>query len=198
MIFSKKMNIFILDKNPKKCVEYYHDKHVNKMIIESCQMLANAFTLKELKTAPKTKKGNYRKHSYLHHPCSKWVLENKSNWIWLLRLTDYLLEEYAYRFNKKHFCHDLWQWCNDNQWGIKHYIGLEIDKKPVSFVLAMPDKYKIIKDNFSYGSVTEYSFDIIKSYRKYYINKKLTWTNKKTGKVYNNKWTKRQKPKWIK
>ena len=33
------MNIFILDKDVKKCAQYHVDKHVVKMILETAQLL---------------------------------------------------------------------------------------------------------------------------------------------------------------
>ena len=36
------MNIFILDKSPEKSAEFLCDKHVPKMLLESCQMLSTA------------------------------------------------------------------------------------------------------------------------------------------------------------
>lgn len=36
------MNIFVLDYNVEKCAQYHCDKHVVKMILESCQMLSTA------------------------------------------------------------------------------------------------------------------------------------------------------------
>ena len=36
------MNIFVLDNDPIKAAEYSCDKHVVKMIVESCQMLSSA------------------------------------------------------------------------------------------------------------------------------------------------------------
>ena len=36
------MNVFVLDKNPKKAAEYHCNKHVVKMILETCQMMTTA------------------------------------------------------------------------------------------------------------------------------------------------------------
>ena len=36
------MNIFFLDKTPEKSAQYLCDKHVPKMLLESCQMLSTA------------------------------------------------------------------------------------------------------------------------------------------------------------
>lgn len=37
------MNIFILDRDPLRCAQFHCDDHVNKMILESCQMLSTAW-----------------------------------------------------------------------------------------------------------------------------------------------------------
>ena len=39
------MNIFVTDKDPVVAAQNLCDKHINKMIVESAQMLANAFSL---------------------------------------------------------------------------------------------------------------------------------------------------------
>ena len=36
------MNIFFLDKNPNLSAEYMCDKHIPKMLLETCQMLSTA------------------------------------------------------------------------------------------------------------------------------------------------------------
>ena len=36
------MNIFFLDKTPEKSAEFLCDKHIPKMLLESCQMLSTA------------------------------------------------------------------------------------------------------------------------------------------------------------
>ena len=41
------MNIFYLDKDPKKAAEYSCDKHVVKMILESAQMLCTAHRVQD-------------------------------------------------------------------------------------------------------------------------------------------------------
>jgi hypothetical protein len=41
------MNIFYLDKDPKKAAQYSCDKHVVKMILESAQMLCTAHRVQD-------------------------------------------------------------------------------------------------------------------------------------------------------
>lgn len=96
------MNIFYLDPDPRICAEYHCDKHVVKMILESCQMLSNALPEDE---AP------YRRTHY-NHPCSVWVRQSIRHWIWLSNLTMNLFFEWKRRYNhesrKEHKCYEKW------------------------------------------------------------------------------------------
>lgn len=67
------MNIFYLDEDPIQAASYLCDIHVRKMIVESSQLLANAYSVEQLKLAPVTQSGKVRKYSYYNHPCSIWV-----------------------------------------------------------------------------------------------------------------------------
>lgn len=90
------MNIFILDNDIKKCVEYHCDKHVVKMILEYCQLLSTACHIHEIAVD-----GMYKK-THVNHPCTKWLIESKRNFEYLLNLTIALLDEYTYRYGKIH------------------------------------------------------------------------------------------------
>ena len=91
------MNIFFLDKTPEKSAEYLCDKHVPKMLLESCQMLSSAIQYNAMKTID----GLY-KPAYTHHPMTKWVGKNRSNFEWALVNAIEIEEEYEIRFNKIH------------------------------------------------------------------------------------------------
>ena len=90
------MNIFILDNDIQKCVEYHCDKHVVKMILEYCQLLSTACHVHGIAVD-----GMYKK-THVNHPCTKWVCESKNNFDYLLNLTIALLDEYTYRYGKIH------------------------------------------------------------------------------------------------
>ena len=47
------MNIFVLDKDPKKAAKYHCDKHCVKMILEAGQMLCVAHWVGALKSVNK-------------------------------------------------------------------------------------------------------------------------------------------------
>lgn len=108
------MNIFCLQLNPVAAARDNCDIHTNKMLLECAQLLANCFTLEDLKSAPKIKTGEFRSHSYLHHPISKWVMLNNSNFEWTLLHAVSLEIERRKNGYKKHFSFDFLGWvCNN-------------------------------------------------------------------------------------
>jgi len=138
------MNIFVLDYDIKKCAEYHCDKHIVKMITETAQMLCSAYYY--------TNQENLSpyKLAHKHHPCTVWVRESLSNWLWLRDLGLALYEEYQHRYNNKdHKAGDV-------------ILGLEVPNLPdnglTNFALAMPLEYK--------------NKDVTKAYRDYYIGDK--------------------------
>lgn len=164
------MNIFVVDYDPEVAAQSLIDIHVNKMIIEGCQMLANRFSLEKLKEAPLTANGTPRKHSYLHHPCSKWVLQSAKNFEWLLLHTFSLYNERKFRFEKDHFCYSFLVWCFNN--------GPVANDELTTFAQAMPEQYK--------------HEDAVAAYRAYYLSDKRTDKNGKNM----FQWTKRNPPNW--
>ena len=74
------MNIFVVDKNPMRAARALCDIHVNKMIVESMQMLTTALKQSGLLAPdelPFRKDGitRYSGNAHPHHPCTKWVGE---------------------------------------------------------------------------------------------------------------------------
>ncbi len=96
------MNIFVTDPDPVKSAQVLPDKHIVKMPLETCQMLAivaspewgyNFGTLPKLDGTPyKTSKGAFR-----GHPCTIWA---QTNWSWLIEHGLALCYEYTHRYNK--------------------------------------------------------------------------------------------------
>lgn len=81
------MNIFILDNNPALAAQAHADIHVNKMILESAQMLCTVYG------------GPYRP-THKNHPCTLWVAKSEANAAWLKELAYYLNEEAKLRYGK--------------------------------------------------------------------------------------------------
>lgn len=91
------MQIFVTSNCPVQSAQYLDDRRVQKMIIESCQLLSNAcWTYRNI--------GPY-KQTHQHTKLSRWVSLNASNYLWLLWHCEALLDEYYKRFNKSsHKC----------------------------------------------------------------------------------------------
>ena len=149
------MNIFFLDFDVKKCAEYHCDKHVVKMILETAQLLCSAHHV--------TGGTAQYKLSHKYHPCSIWVRESLSNYLYLCELGLALGEEYTYRYGKKHKSVEVIEWCLVNRPNIH---DVDFTTPP----LAMGNEYKI-------GN------DVIESYRNYYRGAKseiVSWKNRET------------------
>jgi len=168
------MNIFFLHTNPRKCARWHCDKHVVKMLLETCQLLYTCHWMvnggADLTSAPfrvGTEQRGYKK-AHWNHPCSKWVRLSSFNYVWLATLGMELLREYGYRYgNKTHLC------AVHIEWLLQHVpSGLE-NKGWVEPFLAMPDEYKC--------------GDAICAYRRYYVGAKSAILN----------YTGRNKPHWI-
>ena len=140
------MNIFFLHWNPRICAMMHVDKHVIKMIIESCQILCSVHLLTESTYTPPYKL------THKNHPCNIWARESVGNYKYLVKLGKTLCKEYNYRYGKIHKC----------QAYIKE-LGKNIppipDKGFTPPAQAMPDEYK--------------SKDAVESYRAYYYFEKM-------------------------
>jgi hypothetical protein len=153
------MNIFFLDFDVKKCAKFHCDKHVVKMILETAQLLCSAHHVTIHDTIHDTIHVPY-KLSHKNHPCSIWVRESLSNYLYLCELGLALGEEYTYRYGKTHKSIEVIQWCLTNRPNIKD-IGFTTPP------LAMPDEYKVDS--------------VVESYRNYYKGAKseiVSWKNR--------------------
>jgi len=155
------MNIFFLDFDTKKCAEYHCDKHVVKMILETAQLLCSTHWVIGSEAPYKL--------SHKNHPCSIWVRESLSNYLYLCDLGLELCKEYTYRYGKRHKSQDVIEWCLTNKPNIS---DTEFTEPPK----AMPDEYKVN--------------NVIESYRNYYIGAKkdfAKWKNRNIPEWFSNK-----------
>jgi len=151
------MNIFVLDRDVRKCAEYHNDKHVVKMILESAQLLCGVHHMVE----QNTDEVPYRL-SHKNHPCSIWARENISNYLWLCELGLELCKEYSYRYGKRHKSQDVIEWCLTNPPSLPEEDFTEPPK-------AMPEEYKVD--------------DVVQSYRNYYLGDKKYFSKWKKREV---------------
>jgi len=148
------MQIFVLDKDPKKAARMLCDKHVVKMIVESAQILSTAHHL----TNSKYKDLLYKK-THEKHPCVIWANESKENYVWLLEHLKELLKEYTYRYGKTHKTIEIKKILEN----IPNLLNIGLTE----FAQATPEEYK--------------EKNAIKAYRKYYKKEKADfakWTKR--------------------
>lgn len=148
------MNIFVLDRDPQKCAMYHNDCHVNKMLVESVQILSTV-AHRHCLLAP-------YKPTHQNHPVVLWAGDSLANWLWLQNLAVYLYDEYMYRYGKT-----------------SHKSGLALEEFSVppnsvfpetglqTFVQCMPEQYQ--------------DMDPVLAYRRYYWHEKqhlARWTKR--------------------
>lgn len=184
------MNIFVTDINPYVAARNLCDIHLNKMIIESCQLLSTNLRIKYGDEACDDKsKVQLYKSMYVNHPCRK-CLETEYNEWWLRHHLNGLLKEYTYRRNRTHGCQGLFNDWFDPKW---NYNDIELiteynieSIESTSFIQCMPDEYKVLESN------DQPSTDITKvaqAYRNYYKFKKSSLSR------WN--YTNREEPNWL-
>ena len=177
------MNIFYIDEDPVQAARWMVDKHVVKMILESAQLLSTAHRvidgMETVVVNPETKRKIKRwilpdsresilyKSTHVNHPSAVWCRESVQNYIWLSDHLMALLDEYTYRYEKRHACSELAFYLQSPPFNLKNY-----DRTPMPS--AMADEYKL-------------SDDPLTNYRNYY----------KMGKSSLHRWTKRPQPEWI-
>ena len=139
------MNIFVTDPNPWKSAQVLPDKHIVKMPLETCQMLAIVASDKwghGFGTLPKADGTPYttEKGAFRNHPCTIWASSFVMNWQWLIAHGFALCEEYAARYGKTHTCFQTLLAAREI-FPTGDPTGRS-GKDPTPFVRAMPDEYK--------------------------------------------------------
>ena len=130
---------------PEVSAKMLCDKHVPKMLLETCQMLSTAY---------QRHMGEHEelyKPAYPKHPMTIWVGDSKANFDWAFDHAVEISNQYTKRFNNSHKSHRILQVLADEYVGIPD-IGFTTPPQ------CMPDEYKC--DNY------------IEAYRKYYWNEK--------------------------
>lgn len=171
------MNIFVLDKDPQYAAVMMCDKHVVKMIVESCQLLSTAHHVVDGKQIVRVSKNGRKFHTYettnpvaspnflrctmINHPCTIWTRESMTNYQWLWVHTNELLHQYRARYNKDHTYTRL---VKETLSGSPHNLQ---NTSLTPFAQAMPDQYK--------------RPDAVEAYRQYYIHEKSRFAKWKLG-----------------
>ena len=90
------MNIFATSPSPEESAVVLDDKRLNKMILESAQLMCTTLNLLGIKTP-------YRS-THANHPVRLWVGETSANYYWLLQHFICLNTEFLRRNSKIHKC----------------------------------------------------------------------------------------------
>jgi hypothetical protein len=85
------MNIFYLSEYADEAAEFHCDKHVNKMIMETVQMMSTAH--RELDGDEWADSVGLVKRTHVNHPSTKWVRSGVHNYVWMLELLTNLCQE---------------------------------------------------------------------------------------------------------
>ncbi len=152
------MNIFYLDRNITKCAQAHCDKHVNKMILESAQLLASVHhvTNPEAALIP-----NMYKLTHKNHPDAVWARTAQDNYLYLMDLMDALNDECQYRYehNKIHI-----SLAKVREWPFPDIPDIPFTEPP-----------KCVHDDWKQVP------DVVEAYRSYYMRDKaaiVSWTKR--------------------
>ncbi len=161
------VNFFYLDTQPNKCAKYYCDKHVNKILIEICQLLCNVIHHNTNLNPPYKKCKNIS----IELAPYKWANHSKSNYVYLINLADQLLKEYKFRYKKTvHKSEEPLNWLKKN---IPTHFKHQRRTK-----LFYTKNIEIFKKYFK---------NDVEASRYIYV----------VYKCKNDKWTNREKPNWF-
>lgn len=94
------MNIFVTDPDPVKSAQYLDDVRVNKMILESAQMLSTACRLHGFNDE------QLYKVAHQNHPATIWTRTSRENYMWLYNHYIALGKEKIQRTGKSHKSYD--------------------------------------------------------------------------------------------
>lgn len=181
------MNLFVLDTDPVKAAQMQCNIHVNKMAVESAQMLCTVHRMLDGKhevrrsksgrkldywVLPDEREDTFYKPVHTGHPCTVWTMQTAGNYMWHYRHFIALCEEYTYRYGRIHACQTLFEEA------LSHLpINIDYTTKVTPFPLAMKSNPECMNPK-----------DPVASYRAFYQTKQDR---------FKMAWTKREIPEWF-
>ena len=153
------MNIFVTDTCPVKSARALDDVRLNKMILETAQMLCTNALAMALQFDIPDSLVPY-KPTHMNHPCTVWARKSRYNYDWLARHFIALVDEKTDRTHKLHLSYTKLMPL------LTHIYGPQLDipqDNDISFVYAG-----------DYPVRTVSGLDVIASYRKTMLVK---WEN---------------------
>lgn len=177
------MNIFAVSRHPARCARALDDGRLNKMILETAQVLCTVFNLQADPTG-RSAITPYR-NSHVHNPITKWAASSKKHQAWLYALGIAYGEEIIYRFGRKHACHLVLEGLTFRYPHLLNYRELEIDE------FHNGARHRKLGLDFTHLSPG-------KAYRAYLRER---WrlqeiTPTKSGRIIPPRWTRRSQPTW--
>jgi len=180
------MNLFLVDYDVNKIAEYYFDKHVLKMTLETAQLLSTAHRYVDgYMVIERIKNRNYKrwhlidpcmqdalyKSTHVNHPTAKWIRESTYNYNFAYDLFIALAKEYEYRYGKPHLS----------------YIKLKDLLKNPPKRLTKTGSFVYMPEQFQAIPIEYKQKDPVEAYRTYIL----------LDKQHLFHWTKRDIPYWI-
>lgn len=180
------MNLFILDNDPVIAAQSQCDIHVNKMIVESGQMLSTVHRMldgtmeRRLSKSGKVRVQYWKlnderedilyKACHFNHPCTIWTRESVGNYEWHYKHFIALCKEKEYRTGKEHLTYTK--------------LGKILKRPPYNIPIDPMTPFKLaMKSN------PECMMECpVESYRAFYQTKQHR---------FKMNWTKRQVPEWF-
>ncbi len=167
------MNIFVIDQDPIKSASVLDDLRLNKMILETAQLLSCAYVHLFDGLWPEHQKELY-KVTHVNHPCSIWARKSVKNYVWLTQYFNAIVLERSARTRGK---------------GHLSYTKLNhIFLKPIAAIQNMPATDVV----FDFNCTDFKHLPVFEAYKQCLITKwnndkrKPTWLNATKPDFYNN------------
>ncbi len=150
------MNIFYLAKDPGTAARRHCDQHVNKMILESAQMLSTVAHHYGLKS------DNLYAPTHAKHPCTLWLMDSLTNCNWVYNLVFFLNQERKLRFAST-----------------EPHKSFRVVRDAYLLLWSNPDKFENLRRPVAQAMPDECKTDDpVQAYQAYYCLKNSQWTEK--------------------
>jgi hypothetical protein len=164
------MNIFATSPSPRMCALHLDDKRLNKMMLETTQIICTVVNCKEgSKVTP-------YKSCHVNHPATLWARESHRNLNWLVQLAEAYENEIRFRFGRTPACVSILERVMDEYPDHFIHVGL----KPRRFY-----------NGARHGS-RDIDFTFLPVHVAYKQYLKARWPDDKIA----PKWTRRKPPSW--
>lgn len=173
------MNIFILSLDPAECARFHCDQHLNKMILESAQLMSTALSYLLPPDHWNIVRPQLYKPTHPNHPCSLWLrdplvtrAELSRRWEYLAKLALALDQERSMRFDAdEHGSIKIIKHCAAEFHNNITNFSLIGAANPSCFAIAAPAIFKL-------RHPIDTAAGAMSCYRSYYAFKNRAWISK--------------------